>query len=83
MKILDDDVNRLQTIMVDEQRRQAEELSTRLLANGIDVGNLSSLGVMPDDIGGGGGDDKIAVLTQQKNKVGTPAAACNSRVTVV
>jgi len=73
MKKLDDDVGRLQTIMVDEQRRQVEDLSTRLLANGIDVGVLNQLGVVPDEMMGGG-DDKMAALTQQKNKAEDDAA---------
>jgi len=74
MKLLDDDVARLQHIMVDEQRRQSEELATRLLANGIEVGSMLSMGVIPEDVGAGGGDDKVAQLTQQKNKAEEDAA---------
>jgi len=73
MKLLDDDVSRLQATMVEEQRRQAEDLSTRLLANGIDVGVINNLSVIPDDVGGGG-DDKVASLTKQKEKAEEDAA---------
>ena len=82
MKLLDDDITRLQNIMIEEQRRQAEDLSTRLLANGIDVGNLVSLSV-PDDLGGGGGDDKMQALMAQKNKAEEDAArALKEKVTL-
>jgi len=73
MKLLEEDVQRLQHIMVEEQRRQAEDLTTRLMANGIDVGAIVSLS-MPDDLGHGGGDDKMQALMAQKTKAEEDAA---------
>jgi len=73
MKLLEEDVQRLQHIMVEEQRRQAEDLTTRLMANGIDVGAIVSLS-MPDDLGSGGGDDKMQALMAQKTKAEEDAA---------
>eukprot|EP00327_Prymnesium_parvum_P006600 CAMPEP_0182806980 /NCGR_PEP_ID=MMETSP0006_2-20121128/5888_1 /TAXON_ID=97485 /ORGANISM="Prymnesium parvum, Strain Texoma1" /LENGTH=1608 /DNA_ID=CAMNT_0024932631 /DNA_START=18 /DNA_END=4844 /DNA_ORIENTATION=- len=75
MKRLEADVARLQTIMFAEQRRQAEDLSTRLLAHGIDAGALIQMSVVvPDDIGHQSGDDKSAALLAQKAKAEEDAA---------
>ncbi|KAL3894933.1 MAG: hypothetical protein SGPRY_013666, partial [Prymnesium sp.] len=53
----------------------AEDLSTRLLANGINVGQMLQLSlVIPDEISGGSGEDKLATLQSQKNKAEEEAA---------
>lgn len=54
---------------------QAEDLSTRLLAHGIDAGALIQMSVVvPDDIGHQSGDDKCAALLAQKAKAEEDAA---------